>query len=199
MEWWNTGETYVNEIGNRVKVAGFFAEVLVIISGVLLALAADFFWERRQESQKEHQYLETLATELQAADSVLKFIIDFDSTRVARHAIAIRVLMSTEPPAPADSLWGQGLGVALEDASFVTGTTATLVQTGDINLMRPQVLRTQVGDLYSVLETHTPRLRFVEELLLQNFAHLVRLQLEGGQSLEAMRANADYVATTSLR
>ena len=178
------------------RVARYLPELGVIVLGILLALSADAFWESRQERQREYQYLEALSAELQAADSVLRFIVRSDSVVMAERRVALRVLLSTGTPDPADSLWGHGLGVRFEEASFVTGTIATLVQTGDINLIRSQQLQLRVGDLYSVLENHKPRLRFIEELLLQNFAALVRLDAGGVRSLQQMRDSPDFVALT---
>ncbi len=186
----------MSDRGSPARVARYLTELGVIILGILLALSADAFWESRQERQREHQYLNALAAELQAADSVLQFIIHSDSMVAAEREITIRVLTSPDTPAPADSLWERGLGVRFEEASFVTGTIATLIQTGDINLIRSQPLQLQIGDLYSVLGNHAPRLRFIEELLLQNFAEFVRLQMGGVRSLEAMRTESDFVALT---
>lgn len=172
------------------------AELAVIIVGVLLALTADSLWERRQERARELRYLHDLDAELQVADSVLTLVISYDSTRATRSWQAYRVLTSTGPLAEADSSWEDGLGMSYEESPFSIATTASLLQTGDIKLIRAHRLRVQVAELQALIASHAPRLVDLEERLLQNWfdqQHQVRLmQRRGEVDLATRRANIEY-------
>lgn len=173
----------------------YLTELGIIVAGILLALAADSLWNSRQDGQRERQYLASLANELQTADSVLGLIVTQDSSSLAERAITIRALTSPDEPAPDG--WADGLGVRLEEAAFGTGTIVTLVETGDINLIRSLEVKLKVGELYSVLGIHMPRVRFFEELLLQYNADYVRIIVEAREavSLEDLRANTALITT----
>lgn len=81
------------------------SEAAVIIASVLVALAADSWWERRSDRAEEASYLAALAVELDSLTVVIDNAIGRDSSVAARAERALRLLRHGVPTdAGADSL-----------------------------------------------------------------------------------------------
>src|SRR5262245_20119611 len=99
-----------------------FGELGVIVAGVLIALAVNAWWARRQEKQRADEYLQQLLVDLQSTERRLQGAIAGDSTkleqvnRVLGHALGGPVL-------PADSLNPTGYNFF----EPLTGTLTALV------------------------------------------------------------------------
>ncbi len=122
----------------------FGAEFLVVVTGVLVALAVGAWWEGRQDVAAERAYLRQLAADLRetegAADRADAFLRPVD-----RAGSLLWLAFYQAHPPPRDSL------LALAEQAMwtatlrpLTGTAEALVATGDLALIRDDSLRTAV-------------------------------------------------------
>lgn len=133
----------------------FGAEFLVVVTGVLVALAVGAWWQGRQNTAKEAAYLRQLVADLgqteQAAHDTDAFLRPAD-----RAGSRLWLAFYTADPPPRDTLlaWAER---AMWTASVrpVTGTAEALVATGDLALIRDDSLRTAIT---AYLETTRGRL-----------------------------------------
>jgi len=59
----------------RVNWSQAAGEAVLILSGVLVALAADAWWEERSERRQEREYLEALSSELAQMKSHVEGVV----------------------------------------------------------------------------------------------------------------------------
>ena len=72
----------------RPKLRWFGAEILVVVTGVLIALAINAWWQGRQNSQREHAYLSEIRRDLIATETSLQNSIEnIGDTREATTAL----------------------------------------------------------------------------------------------------------------
>jgi hypothetical protein len=131
-------------------------EFVLIVAGVLVALAANSWWESRRDHDREHVYLVQLLADTHENAVRVGTAIAEDSAlqRSTRRWTAI--LRGSGPPPPADSLPPLGGGSELfrtSDFRPLLGTYAALVETGDLQLLRSPALRFRLVAYQSSLET----------------------------------------------
>ena len=131
--------------GWRPRLRWFAAEFLVVVSGVLVALALNAWWGARADRGQEQAYLRQLAADLAAteaqiaeADSVSR-PFDRAGTQLLRAAFA-------EQRPPRDSLltWYLTAINYAPPPQPILGTATALVETGDLNLIRDDSLRSAI-------------------------------------------------------
>jgi hypothetical protein len=114
-----------------------FAELAVIVAGVLIALAADAWWERRLEREEARDYLQQLLVDFQETEQRLHGTIAGDSTTLESVSRVIdRALRGNFPPP--DSL---DLPTRYNQFEPLTGTLTALIEGGDLRLIRNDSLR----------------------------------------------------------
>ena len=139
----------------RGRLRWFAAEFLVVVTGVLVALGLQAFYERSQDRRRETAYLQQLAAELRATEATM---ITADSFTASGDRAGVMLLRAYRAPSPPDSIlvWLNGVG----RFSFhlpVTGTAEALVSSGDLRLIENDSLRgaitSYVGNLRPILQT----------------------------------------------
>jgi hypothetical protein len=139
----------------RSGLQWFAAEFLVVVTGVLVALAVQATYERNADRSRETAYLRQLAAELRATEATMA---SADSFTASGDRAGVMLLRSYRAPAPRDSIliWLNAVG----RFSFhlpVTGTAEALVASGDLRLIRDDSLRAAitayVGNLRPILQT----------------------------------------------
>lgn len=123
----------------RARITRAVASLVTIIVGVLMALAANAWWEGRHERTRGHIYLEMLRVDLEATDSLIDASLAQDRRTLDSSQRMAEVLL-------AGSSWSQlpqsvKPHFGLDDAWFRTGTVTALLATGDINNIRSDTLR----------------------------------------------------------
>ena len=122
----------------------FGAEFLVVVTGVLVALAVGAWWQGRQDAATERAYLRQLASDLreteQAAADADAFLRPVD-----RAGSLLWLAFYEADPPPRDSLlvWAER-SMWTSTVRPVLGTAEALVATGDLALIRDDSLRTAV-------------------------------------------------------
>jgi hypothetical protein len=123
----------------RSGVARAVASLATIIVGVILALAANAWWQNRQDRARIHGYLEMLQVDLRATDSLIDRSIAQDQRSGADSQRMVNTLLSarswTELPESVNPHFG------IDDVWFRTGTVDALLSTGDINKVGSAALR----------------------------------------------------------
>jgi hypothetical protein len=132
----------------------FLAEFLVVVSGVLVALALQAWYNGRQNAGAERAYLAQLDADLAATDRALRDALHGDSLIVVANSRLVRALYR-QGPLSADSArswlhWQLGW---FSDPRPVLGTVTTLIETGDIRLIRNAELRSQIVAYASLMAT----------------------------------------------
>jgi len=128
----------------RSGVRWFGAEFLVVVTGVLVALAVGAWWQSREDQAKEAAYLTQLAADLReterAAAEADAFLLPVD-----RAGSLLWLSFYRSDPPPRDSLLALAeRAMWMSSVRPVTGTAEALVATGDLALVRDDSLRTAV-------------------------------------------------------
>ena len=128
----------------RPKVRWFAAEYLIVVLGVLTAVALNAWWEGRQDTATEAAYLHQIAADL---DTTVALMENLDDELASSERAADRLFESfrAPEPLPADSIlvW-VSVASALSEAQPGLGTAEALVATGDLALIRDESLRTAI-------------------------------------------------------
>ena len=137
----------------RGGVRWFAAEFLVVVSGILVALGLQAWYQGRQETQAAHVYLDQLTTDLDATEKALQLAITQESARVEVTARIIAAFSDPEPLQPDTAhRWLKLQFGYYSDPRPVLGTVSTLVQTGDIKLIDNPVLRSGITAYLSLMQ-----------------------------------------------
>ena len=137
----------------RPKARWFAAEIVVVVAGVLIALALNAWWGARQSAAKERVYLQQLATDLALTADRLEGAVE-SMTRA--RATSARLLSAFSDPdvAHPDSIarWSAQV-VWYSRPSLSLGVARALVST-DLDVVRDDSIRTAIFDLLNHAEQH---------------------------------------------
>lgn len=120
-------------------------DVALIVIGVLIALAANAWWQARENQERARTYNAQLLADMRENERTLRSAFQLDSTT----ADGMRGLLSAldrVPAPPRDSLrvWMQRPPVFYSAPRPSLGTVNALIETGDIRLFRDERLRSAV-------------------------------------------------------
>lgn len=120
----------------------FVAEFAVVVSGVLVALALNAFYQHRHDVGREQAYLQQIAADLQESTRLFEAEIE-KNVQNTKRLDSLAVVLATGR-APSDSALIRLVYVDLGHASPITGAARALIQTGDLNLIRDDSVRSAV-------------------------------------------------------
>lgn len=123
-------------------VSGFAA----IVIGVLVALAAETWWEERAETRRDLENFALLERELAAVDSTLAAVVSVDS------ATAAGLVAGRAALARGDSMPTDGLNLQIEDYRISTGAARRLLADPGPLLIENPGLHTRVSDFLAELD-----------------------------------------------
>jgi hypothetical protein len=122
-------------------------EFAVIAAGALAALAAQAWWQDRQDRDRERDYLRRLLADTREnALRIDRLIVD-DSTSERTVRRVANFLFDAGPPPPQDTLvaWFLDGGFFSSSAFYpITDTYTALLATGDLRLVRDEALRSEL-------------------------------------------------------
>src|SRR5262245_17607244 len=84
----------------RRSVRWFAAEFLLVVSGVLVALALQAWYQGQQNARAERVYIAQLRADLDTTNKMLRAAFEWDSTRLEAHARLVAALHRPEPLSP---------------------------------------------------------------------------------------------------
>ena len=146
-----------------------FGELAVIVAGVLIALAMDSWWDRRQEQKQAEGYLQQLLVDFQGTERALEAAITAD-TKMLERVNSVLNLAFRRPFPPDDSL---ELPTGYNQFEPLTGTLTALVQGGDLRLISNDSIRFDLIRLSTVLEATKTILRDAETLIWHSTEQVV--------------------------
>ena len=128
-------------------------ELLLLIAGILIALAVDGWIEDRRDAQTERQYLEGIVRDLDRDLVILEEFGDYHERQVADGVMAYRALR-TEPDVKDKEGVAQALSRLMSRRTLRLShpTYSNLVGSGNIRLMRNAELRDRIVGLYEANE-----------------------------------------------
>ena len=137
------------------------AELGVIIAGVLIALAANSWWEQRQEHRRAEEYLQQLLSDFRETEQGLKGAIKGDTEKLVSASGVIDAAYRGRFP-PADSL---ALPTGYYFFRPLTGTLTALVQSGDLRLLHSDTLRFELVEYLATIEDIQTVMRHTETMI----------------------------------
>jgi hypothetical protein len=164
----------------RVRVRWFAGEFLVVVAGVLTALAMQSWYQARQDAAAASTYLSQLKVDLEATQEMLETAVVEDSLRAEANAWLLDALRNPVMPTPESS---SRLRLRLgyySDPRPVLGTVSTLIETGDIRLIRDPRLRSRIVAYASLMATDAEELsRHVNRLISASDAERLQWAKDG--------------------
>ena len=135
----------------RTRARWFAAEILIIVTGVLIALALNALYERRADARNESRYLALLSRDIQYTTAQLEEKVGFETAQLRDGIAAYRAISkptrlanSATISAALDKLTGRRT-LVLRDAAY-----ADLVGTGNLRLIRNRELRDNIVEYYGI-------------------------------------------------
>lgn len=124
-------------------------ELLLLIAGILIALAIDGWMEDRQDARKERLYLERLVRDLDQNREILEEFVAFEERQAADAVLAYRPLCGGTEVADREAVVR-----ALDHLTtrrtirLARATYSDMLATGNLRLIRDAVLRDRIVELY---------------------------------------------------
>jgi hypothetical protein len=158
-------------------------DVVLIVVGVLIALAANAWWQARADRERERVYIRQLLADARESERALRPAFQLDST-TAHGMQRLLSALDRVPVPPRDSLraWMQRPPVVYSAPRPRLGTVNALIQTGEIRLFRDERLRSAVIDYASTMEEERTEASRAVEVLVPGGLLLAKRFHEAGLS-----------------
>jgi hypothetical protein len=176
----------IGRAGALLPWSRLFAEFTVIVAGVLIALAVNSWWERRQEQNHARGYLEQLLVDVQATERRLQSTIETETQRLEGVNSVIRRALSGPWP-EADSL---ELPTGYNYFEPLMGTLNALIQGGDLRLLRNDSIRFELIAFSALIHETETILRHTETLIWNSTERVTIGRARHSQSAARRGANA---------
>ena len=154
----------------RSRVPRFLLEGLVIVVSVLLALAADAWWDGVQERETGRTYVRQLEADLVRLDQVVGAWLTREQVQLASTVKLLEYVDSDGGDLPPDSIqawWLQSWASPSEHLS--DGTLRDLVGSGSLRVIENDSLRTLLSSFVRIVDDTQARLTQLES----NFSLLI--------------------------
>jgi len=158
-----------------------FAEFVVIVAGVLVALAANAAWEVRSERQQEEEYYRALARDVEA--DTAEYDIALRMTRRSLETATYVRSVILDDPVPSTRSLSQSLTYAswVNYPDWSSGTIDELYGAGTIRLIRDSAIKEALHSYRALVAEWRPRIQGSEYDAFQTYrrsiAGLVPLEL----------------------
>lgn len=154
-------------------------ETGLIVVGVLIALTVNAWWGQRQDRNRERSYLRQLLTDASANERILQSAIEEDSASLDALVVLSNALHSGQPLSGSPM---EIFDVALRysDPRPVLGTLDHLVQSGAVELIRSDSLRSAVLEYSSLMHADLSEAGRHVDLLLAGMRSWMSRQQSAG-------------------
>lgn len=151
----------------RGRARWFAAEFLVIVTGVLVAVALNGFYQSRRDARHEADYIALLSRDIQFTTRQLEEKAAFETAQLRDGTMAYRALSAAEPPSNTAEV-SAALRKLMDrrTMALLDATYQDLLSTGNLRLIRNRRLRDQVVEFYG-----TTRAEY--EIMNKNNAYFV--------------------------
>jgi len=139
----------ISEQLRQMRWAQVMIELLLLVLGILIALAVDDWVQSRRDARMERDYLQLLVRDLERDDEILREFIGFEELQVKDGVEAYRALRTTVEPADREAVAGKLSRLSSRRTlRLVRATYTDLVSTGNLRLISNPVLRDRVVKYY---------------------------------------------------
>jgi type II secretory pathway pseudopilin PulG len=130
--------------GWKSALRWFAAEFVVVVAGILVALAVSSWAQQQQENKREQAYLRQLSADLQTSEKQLGEAVGLFDLRAQAAARVLHRFWRND--LSVDDALSNDLGLPRSTRRFrpVLGTAEALTTSGDLNLIRSDPLRAQI-------------------------------------------------------
>lgn len=130
--------------GHLARLRWFAAEFVVVVAGVLVALAVSSWAQERRDHGREEAYLRQLSADLAANVEGLERAVGIHRERAEAAARVVQRFWQESPTV--DDTLVHDLILPRSNARYrpILGTAEALISTGDLNLIRSDALRTAI-------------------------------------------------------
>ena len=137
------------------RMGRFIAELVLIVAGILIALAIDGWVNAAQDRQTEKTYLEFLVRDVEQIRARAQAQIDFETNKVATATRAYQVL-SLPDPAAHKAVLAETLGKLSTRQTLIlnSATYDQVVNSGDLQLIRNPLLRDELVRYFDRMERY---------------------------------------------
>jgi hypothetical protein len=137
----------------RLRWSHILVELLMLIIGILVALAVNGWIEDRADARIERQYLELLVRDLGLDLAVLAEVIAFEERQTADGILAYRALRRGVDVAGREAV-SQALSnlISRRTMRLIRATYTDLISTGNIRLISNAALRDRIVGVYETNE-----------------------------------------------
>lgn len=147
--------------GTRLStlIGRLFAEFVVIVAGVLVALAANAAWEVRSERQEEEAYYRALVRDLEADTAEYAIALRMTSRSLETATYVRSVILGH--PIPASRSLSQSLFYAswVNYPDWSSGTIEELYSAGTIRLIRDSAIKEALHSYRALVAEWRPRMQ----------------------------------------
>ena len=125
------------------KLKWFFAEFLVVVTGVLMAFLLNSWWINIQDNVKQTRYLDQIEGEITETISIIEVAKDSQTKRFQALVLLVRAVYTDPEHLPSDSVLASNAlkGMSFNPGSQVSATLKSMVSTGDLQLIENDSLR----------------------------------------------------------
>lgn len=156
--------TFRNRDRNRAGgLRWFAAEFLVVVTGVLVALALGGWWQDREERERETEYLQQLLADLERSEQALREISEFHAD-AWQAAARVGDAFWSPPDELTDELLADLMAPRRSQRTRpIMGTIDALIATGDLRLVRSDRLRAELVAYSEVAEATIENIQRFDE------------------------------------
>jgi hypothetical protein len=171
--------------GWGARIRWFLSEFVVIVAGVLVALAVNAWWQGRQDRQMEVSYLQQLQADLDV------------SNRTLTQAHAVVQDQAKAAAAVLHEFWRRGQGtdadirrqmsIPLRSGRVlpVLGTARSLIASGDLRLIQSAVLRSAIPSYVDAMDADVADIARYDETYYRLGAHETEEIFDSGALLSS--------------
>lgn len=136
------------------KLRWFGAEILIVVAGVLIALALNSWWGARQDAAREAGYLALIHRDLDQMMGILEELSDFEARQLEDGLRAYRLLSAPRRTPEQQVEVSQALArlTYRRTMSTVDAAYEDLISTGNLRLIRNLGLRDQIVSFHEQAE-----------------------------------------------
>jgi hypothetical protein len=140
----------------EMRWAQVVIELLLLVLGILIALAVDDWMQGRRDARMEREYLQLLVRDLQRDDEILKEFMDFEARQTSDGIMAYRALRTSVADANKEAVVSAlSRLTSRRTLRLVRATYTNLVSTGNLRLIRNSALRDRIVKYYEESDRRT--------------------------------------------
>jgi hypothetical protein len=142
----------IDSLINR-RIGFFIAELVLVIAGVLIALAVDGWISDSHDRRTEAVYLELLARDIEGIRHQVDLQIEFEQEKIDVGARAYEALITPDPRTKQAEIGSlMAMLISRRTVSLSSATYDQMVSSGHLQLIRNHELRNSIVRLFATLD-----------------------------------------------